>query len=208
MGEHLCEECAVQLQAPWQRVEPPVVTVPVFAAGAYGGARRSLVLALKEHLRDAAATVAGRIISSGILHVAGRGLIVDPRLGTVVLVPCPSRRHAARARGGDHMVKVCRRVAQLWASVVVADVSWLGEDARDSVGLSRAQRRANVAANIRFNVKDVAELRRIIHRVGRKNCSVVVVDDVCTTGATSAQFSLALAAAGVDVDAVLVVAAA
>lgn len=188
-NKQLCEECGLQLMQSWQRWQPRVALVPVFAAGVYGGARRMLILSAKERLRPAAIDVAGRVLAAGILHVSGLGLVPDPRLGRVVLVPAPTRRSAARQRGGDIVTRFCRAAAALYPGVEVYPVAWLSEESVDSVGLDRHQRRENIAGKILFDPTAIGRLRGM--------GEVVIVDDVCTTGATTAQFALALAARGV-----------
>lgn len=214
MRGQLCHRCAWDLQVPWRRVTPPVSVAPVFAAGYYGGAHRALILALKEHLRPAALSVASRVLEGGILHVAGLDLVPDPRLGNVVLLPAPCRRHAAAERGGDLVTRMCETAAKRWqGNVYVAQVAFMEDSAQDSVGLGRAARRANVASHVRLRAEALKRLRGLLRRLahpeeGRVATKVLIVDDVCTTGATSAQFSMALRAAGVPVDGVLVLAAA
>jgi predicted amidophosphoribosyltransferase len=68
--------------------------------------------------------------------------------------------------------------------------------ARDSVGLDAAARAANLADRVRL-------LGRAAPPDGAR---VVVIDDVLTTGATTAAACRALRTAGVDVVAVLVIA--
>ena len=189
VGEQLCEECGLQLMHPWQRWQPRVAAVPVFVSGTYGGARRMLILSAKERLRPAAIGVAGRLLAAGILHVSGLGLVPDPRWGRVRLVPAPTRRTAARHRGGDIVTRFCHAAAELYPRVEVCPVAWLDESSVDSVGLDRHQRRENVARNILFDPVAVGRLRGADE--------VVIVDDVCTTGATTAQFAFALSAHGV-----------
>ncbi|MDK8869825.1 ComF family protein [Corynebacterium macclintockiae] len=200
VGRQLCAECGVQLLQPWQRWQPRVATVPVFAAGTYGGARRMLILSAKDRLRPAAITVAGRVLAAGILHVAGLGLVPDPRFGRVALLPAPTRKSAARRRGGDIVTRMCHAAAELYSGIEVHPVAWLDERSVDSVGLDRHQRRENVAGSILFDTAAIARLR------GAEEA--VIVDDVCTTGATTAQFALALSARGVRAKLALVIAGA
>jgi predicted amidophosphoribosyltransferase len=85
----------------------------------------------------------------------------------------------------------------------VGQVCRLAEGARDSVGLDRVRRRENIAAALRF---DSGTLARQTAWVARTGATVLVVDDVSTTGATVRQFSLACAARGLRPVAAVVVA--
>ena len=107
---------------------------------------------------------------------------------TVWLVPAPSRPAAARARGGDHVARLCRAVAARRSGVRVARPLRLHRRVRDSVGLDAEQRAANLAGRVR--VRPAA-----LPRFG----TVVLVDDVVTTGATLRTCRDALAGAGVGV---------
>ena len=56
------------------------------------------------------------------------------------LVPAPSRPAAARARGGDHVLRLCRHLARADPRLRVSPALRLGRRARDSVGLDAAAR--------------------------------------------------------------------
>ena len=220
LGADVCADCMAELSAPWQRWFPPAATVPVWAAGPYGGPRRTLVISAKDRLRPGAIRLLGRLFDIGLRSGVATGLFPDPRVGRVALLPAPTRVSAAKARGGDIVVRaaleakavmdtrmVMRHGGVHKAGVGVFQVGVLREGAQDSVGLNRQERLANIAANVRVDPSRAAAVRRFL-AAGTGPSAAVIVDDVCTTGATVSRFAVALAAAGITVDAVVVIAAA
>ena len=100
--------------------------------------------------------------------------------GPVWLVGAPSRRSAARARGGDHVARLCRQLAARLDAAGLdarpAPVLALDRRVRDSVGLDPAQRADNLRGAVRV-------ARAGLPPPGRAG-QVLLVDDVVTTGAT------------------------
>jgi predicted amidophosphoribosyltransferase len=163
----------------------------VHAVGRYSGPLRNALLRYKERgRRDLAAPLADLL--SGRLDE-----LVTPH-APIWLVPAPSRRAAARARGGDHVLRLCRRLATLRDDVGVANALSLAKGARDSVGLDAAQRAANLAGRIRITERGLPP----------RGAHVVLLDDVVTTGATLRACRNALALEGVIADHALVLCAA
>ncbi|HIW91376.1 MAG TPA: hypothetical protein H9870_06930 [Candidatus Corynebacterium avicola] len=212
-GVPLCRGCAASLRRPAIRLGFPSAGLPVFAAGPYGGAHRGLVLAAKEHLRPEAVTVMGDVIAGTVRHLVAEGVLADPRLSPLVLVPAPTTRTAARQRGGCVVDRAARWAAEslntqsgrgVYSGCVdVVAPAHQAESARDSVGLGRAQRRENIVRTLRFDEAGLNRLRRLLRRDRARAC---IVDDVTTTGATMGGFTVGLAARGVRVSAAVVVA--
>jgi predicted amidophosphoribosyltransferase len=175
-----CPSCRARLGAPsalWLPGGPEVL-----AAGRYTGPLRAALLRYKERgRRDLAKPLAALL-----------AMLLDPPPGEpappVWLVPAPSRAAAARARGGDHVLRLCRAVAAVRPGVRVAHPLRLSGRVRDSVGLDAAQRAANLAGKVRVRTGALPGPG-----------AVVLVDDVLTTGATLATCRDALAAFGVNV---------
>ena len=206
-----CPECAVLLGSPVQ-VHPPCFSAdppPVYALGAYRGRLRTALLAYKEHgRRDLGGPLGGALAAALLQLQRGTGPESGPDVssslgsGGVCLVPVPSRRSAAARRGGQHVVLLAQQAAAALANAgmaaAVAPALRMATGVRDSVGLHAAARQANLAGRV------------LLRRAGMPptGTSVMLVDDVVTTGATVAACVAALLRAGIDTPAIVVLAAA
>jgi predicted amidophosphoribosyltransferase len=152
------------------------------------------VLAYKEKGRRVLADSLAAPLATAIPELQGAS---PDRSGTWWLVPAPSRRCAARARGGSHVNRLAARCAAQLSTAgsraAVAPALGLHAGARDSVGLSAAGRLANLSGQVH------------IERAGLPppGSPVVLLDDVITTGATAAVCASVLVAEGYRVTAVL-----
>jgi len=193
-----CDTCGRELTgaADQPRVVSPRVDpqVPVFALGRYAGARRQAILALKEHGRADLVAPLARALAMGVHRLLTWGILETP----LTIVPAPTRRSAARRRGGDPVTRLARAAVAGHPDITVAPALRFTARARDSVGLGTAARERNVAGRVVLRGP----------RLTRSGAEVVVVDDVVTTGATARESVRTLQAAGVPVVAVLAVAAA
>jgi predicted amidophosphoribosyltransferase len=190
-----CPACAAELAL--KTGEPHVVSprvdpqVPVFALGGYTGARRQAILALKERGRGDLVGPLARALAVGIHRLLFWGILETP----LTVVPAPTRRSAARRRGGDPVTRVARAAVAAHPDIGVTAALRMRALVRDSVGLDNSARERNVAG-------------RVLLR-GRRPCTeVLIVDDIVTTGATVRESVRVLEAAGVRVAAVLTIAAA
>jgi predicted amidophosphoribosyltransferase len=182
-GELAVKPDQPHLTAP--RVDPGV---PVFSLGRYAGARRGAIVAVKEHGRTDLITPLAAALRAGLARMHTWGVIDTP----FTVVSAPTRRWAARRRGGDPVARI--------AAAAVAGVSGVGVVAAlrtrpfvaDSVGLSSADRQRNIAGRV-----------KLVSAVGGE---AVLVDDIVTTGATAAESVRVLHSAGARVAAVLVLA--
>jgi len=163
--------------------QPPSVGQPVgpgvFAAGEYAGDLRTALVHYKERGRRPLGPPLAGYLADAVDAAARAAAVPAP-----VLVPVPSRRSAARQRGGDHMLRLARAAARQ-LGVSVQPVLRLSGPVLDSVGLDHARRRANLAGRMR------ADPARAGSRV-----AVVVVDDITTSGTSLAEAQRALTAAG------------
>lgn len=162
------------------RVDPGV---PVFSLGRYAGARRRVIVGVKERGRADLVPVLGRALADGLARLNAWGVVAGP----VPLVPAPTRRLAARRRGGDPVTRMAHHTGR-----DVLPVLRMRALARDSVGLTVADRQRNVAGRVTLRGPVAGE--------------VVLIDDVVTTGATAAESVRVLQRRGARVLAVLTVA--
>lgn len=195
-GIRWCRRCALALDDVPASVRPRVDPgVPVWTLGPYRGAHRRAVIAAKEHGRRDLAEPLGVALGAAIARLRRWG---ELPAGPLSVVPAPTRARAARARGGDPVVRAVRVAARHDRALRVAPVLETAPGARDSVGLSAVQRHRNLAGRVR--------LRR--GAVVPAGLPVLLVDDVVTTGTTSAEAVRVLSAAGFRTCGVLVIAAA
>ena len=187
-GPGWCAACAARIAPSW-----PVLPggPPVHIVGRYAGPLRTALLAYKERGRRDLAGPLARLLAGAVA-----GVPPGASRGEWWLVPAPSRPAAARARGGDHVLRLCRELARADPRLRVAPALTLGRRARDSVGLDAAARAANLAGRLRVDA-------RALPPVGAE---VIVVDDVVTTGATLRACRAALARADLVVTAAVVLA--
>ncbi|MEP7021376.1 MAG: phosphoribosyltransferase family protein [Pseudonocardiales bacterium] len=177
-GRVLCERCV-----PLDVLHVAAAGLPVVAAGAYDGPLRAALIAYKERGRRDLAEPLGTLLAGAVPAEPG-----------VVLVPVPSTARVARARGGDHMLRLAR-IASRASHAPVGTPLRLVRTVQDSAGLDHQERAANLSAAMSATSPP------------SPGTAAVIVDDIVTTGATLREAARALAAAGWSVRAAAVVAA-
>jgi predicted amidophosphoribosyltransferase len=199
----VCGACASALEAlrPFRAAPtpPPPGFPPCVAVGAYEGPLRGVLLAYKERGRHRLGPPLGTLLATAVSALAPAGR-------PVTLVPVPSTAAAARERYGDHMARL--------AAQAVRRLCAAGWDARlsrplealprpDSASLTVAQRRAAAESSLRIRSRRIGFSRHATPIEG----TLVVVDDIVTTGATLAAVARRLEEANMQVAGAAVVAA-
>jgi predicted amidophosphoribosyltransferase len=198
----VCDPCAAALEAlrPFRTAPtPPPPGMPgCVAVGPYAGELRGVLLAYKERGRHALARPLGALLATAIARVTHRDLPVR-------VVPVPSTAAAVRERHGDHMrLLATHAVRRLRAAGWHAELTPLlrALPREDSSSLSVPERAAAAESSLRIRPGRIAVLRRGSPRAG----TLVVVDDIVTTGATLAAVAHRLEEANVQVTAAAVLA--
>jgi predicted amidophosphoribosyltransferase len=181
-GVALCRDCLP--------AEPPIWVphprLAVCAAAPYTGPVRAALLRYKERGRRDLTRPLGELLAAAVRTM-------HPQSG-LVLVPVPSTRAANAARGGDHLLRLARRAAQLTGVRVATGALRFTRPVQDSAGLGVAARGRNLAGALAAHP-------------GPTGAVALLVDDVVTTGATLAEAHRALSVAGWPVAGAAVLAA-
>lgn len=198
-----CARCATVLEAlrpyPTAPSPPPPGMPRCVAVGPYAGELRGALLAYKERGRHRLARPLGALLASAVADLAPKG-------APVLLVPVPSTAAATRERGGDHMKRLAAHtVRRLRAAGWQADLHTVlrALPKPDATSLSVAERAFAAESSLRIRSSRIAKPSRRPHRKG----TLVVVDDIVTTGATLAAATARLEEANMQVTGAAVLAA-
>ncbi|GIF19176.1 putative amidophosphoribosyltransferase [Actinoplanes tereljensis] len=199
----MCGGCVTLLEAlqPFRTApDPPPPGLPrCVAVGAYQGPLRGALLAYKERGRHRLARPLGMLLATAVAALAPRGR-------PVTLITVPSTAAAMRERGGDHMARLAGQAVRRlrgagWDAGVIRPLRALPRP--DSASLSVAERRAAAESSLRIRSALIGFPRRATPFGG----TLVVVDDIVTTGATLAAVTRRLREADMQVKGAAVLAA-
>ncbi len=220
-GTRWCARCASRLVASLYPgpafVAPspaPPGLPPVVTCSPYAGLPAHLLTAYKDDNRRDLRRILAPLLACAVL-VAHRDLGL---MAPLILVPIPTSTAARRRRGDAPLVTLARAAAgRLTAATgvpcTVADLLTIVSTVADQSRLGSLERRSNVMGAYAVPPRRRARLRGVsaggdgVGGGGFPGCSIIVVDDVMTTGATLAEGVRALREAGVEPVAAATVAA-
>ncbi|GAA3514126.1 hypothetical protein GCM10022234_06220 [Aeromicrobium panaciterrae] len=185
----LCRPCGLSIRpgptVSWPQPAPVDLCgphpVPPVSAGVNEGVLRSTMIAWKERGQFGLTAPLAHLLASSVVALAAE----EP----VLMVPVPTSRRSRRARGADLVDELAQAAARLLRRV--------GLDVRVEQAL--AYTRATVDQSELGSTARAANLQgAFCVRRGRPRSSgsVVVVDDILTTGSTVGEAARALTAAG------------
>lgn len=204
-GRVLCRACADGLPSAgrvcWPTPRPVGLALPV-SAGEYDGTLKALVNAHKERRQFALARPLGTVLAHVVRDLIGPEAADRP----VLLVPVPSRAVVVRSRGHDPMLRTTRLAAnqlRRWGlDATVVGVLQTRTVVRDQSGLHAVDRARNLAGSMQASG---TRLQQTLRR--RPGASLVITDDVLTTGSTAREAQRALEDGGATVAGIATVAA-
>jgi predicted amidophosphoribosyltransferase len=204
----LCDDCRRDLAALPARPTQPEPCPPAFpqtwTAGTYDALARGLVSAHKERSALGLTRVLGERLALAVLALldeAGEVGEIGAARTPVLLVPVPSTRRAVRTRGFDAGLALARAAARRLPDARAAPLLTSTRRVADQSGLGAAERQANLAGAFRVRTAYArsAPFTVLTGMAARGRPTVVVVDDVVTSGASLTEAVRALRAARLPV---------
>lgn len=190
-----CKNCAVQLATyrtgPWLRVEgKSAPIVPIYCWGPYAGLLRQVLRAFKYDNHPEVGETLGRWLGE-------RWLQTQPRQ-TVAVIPIPLHRDRRQTRGFNQAELLSRAFCAVTGNVHRPRLLQRLRDTAPQFGLSASERQRNLQAAFTAQPPPPHLRQR----------SVLLIDDIYTTGTTLASAQQALVSQGWQVQAAVVVAGA
>ena len=207
-GPGLCDACMALIRGQGPVVRTRADALAVVARAEYAGLTRDAVIAYKEHGHLSLARPLGELLADAVLRAEASGPLGP--LGPILLVPVPGHRRSER--GFDAVGTLARYCAtdlrRRGRPAAVTRLLAIRATYAPLKHLGRDERRLQVAGAFRVASGRGARPPQGAPSVGaRGSVRVLVVDDVVTTGATTAEALRTLEAAGVKVTAIAAVAA-
>ena len=219
-GHRWCAGCDATLAGPPLVVRTRAdLRVPVWALTGHSGPASRAVSAYKDRGRSDLARPFGAALAAGLDELRAEGELPEPGERPTVFVPAPAAARARRRRGFDHVREIVDALAADLAGsrpagpVAVAPLLAVRGRVRDASGLGAQARSDNLNGRIRRRSErtPVRASDGAPSTVGELLCApstVLLVDDVVTTGATAAECVKILEAGGLRVAGVLCLTAA
>jgi predicted amidophosphoribosyltransferase len=191
----ICENCQKLLR---EQIQPEIISredyeISVTTGGKYDAQLRNLILKWKDHGREDLSTIMRNIMS--IITNHWHQNFTGARRVRIQVVPAPSSKQSVKKRGKWQTLTLAQSVAQTLRQLGYnAQVNPIlkQRNAKKQVKFGTAERSSNKRSAIYCKSRwKSTRKRRLVN--------VIVVDDICTTGATINQCQRVLVNAGANV---------
>ena len=208
----LCPQCAVLFSGEHSRALPSVALGQTYACAQYSGRVRHAIVGWKDH----GDCECDGVFAQALVELTRKIHLTDALAGrTLLVVPAPSSRRSIRRRGRWHMRDLARRYVALLrlqgVDARVGTVLAMPSVRSKAVEHSGRQQRSSRASGVQVVRPEVlrgvggvdaatsSSMTGVQDSETLRGVSVVLLDDIVTTGATMRSCVRALLGAGADV---------
>lgn len=174
----MCPECYDKLEFLDIRANRIIDGVDVYCAGVYTKELQKLIRGVKYHRQKDLAFYQAKFMYE---YFCKLGLEKD-----FILVPTPMHQNRVRKRKYNHMDLVCEEFSKLSGFECCFDLIKRVKDTKPQYKLSRKERLKNLSEAFEVDKSYLS------------NKSILIMDDICTTGSTFEEMIKALKSAGVS----------
>ncbi len=150
---------------------------------------KTLVWAVKYKNNKNILELVGKILYEDILAFAEDKMIFENK-NRIALVPIPMTPESERKRGWNQSLELCKTVAKLDQGILVLNILEKTKETGHQQLLSRSERLQNIKGSIGLRQGYARRAQ------AEKDCLLVIIDDVTTTGATISEARQALLGIG------------
>ena len=172
-GEYLCHRCCEIWKLPPQRLF--IASVPIYITVPYTEQVARVVVKAKENGNKEAQKLLAQVLAQNL-----RQLRCDNEIRNVLLVPIPSSRRSTRRRGENFLLTIVEKLMAEFddpnISIEIAEILRHRRKVLDQSGLNQSERRENMRGA--FTLVDPLEA------LSKRKQTIIIVDDVVTTGST------------------------
>lgn len=174
----MCSDCYNELSYADYRANRIIKGVDIYSCGLYEKNLQKLIRGLKYHRQRELAYYLAKF-----MYEYFEKLCINK---TFQVVPVPLHNNRIRKRKYNHMELVAEEFCKLSGNVLNLELIKRVKDTKPQYKLSRAERMKNLEAAFEVDKsKDV-------------NLPVLIMDDICTTGATFEEMITAMKSAGIE----------
>ena len=207
-----CLDCQRQIFRPTMaqnQIDPLSDSLPVVALGLYGGSLKRAILAMKYGDRPDVARPLGIALGGYWLaqqpRASQRQATIAAGRSTLYALPIPLHAGRQKSRGFNQAELIARSFCQVSKVPLLADGLVRVQATRPQHELGLAERQQNLEQVFQVG----RSLHQRAHRAraqGQASPSVLLVDDIYTTGATVQSAAATLRQAGISVEGIVTVA--
>ena len=180
-NEIICQKCLKSLKPlPCNIIEPRDGIDKIYCYEAYTGNLKTVIQKLKFNKKQKIADILGEKMAE-ILKVNLAGL------ENMILIPVPLHKKREKERGFNQSLLICKKISEKLNIPYLQDNIIRTKETKYMYRLSKKERFANVK-----------QAFKIVNPESIKNKTVIIIDDIFTTGATISQIAKLLKKNGIN----------